>query len=64
MSLVLVSDQILVTTSKGFFLFINYKNGEIINYTKASRNGFFSNPILVNKKIYIIDNKMRVLIFN
>ncbi len=64
MSLLLVSDQILVTTSKGFFLFINYKNGEIINYTKASRNGFFSNPILVNKKIHIIDNKMRVLIFN
>ena len=63
-SLLLLSDRILATTSKGYFLFMNYKNGQITDYTKASRVGFFSDPIIVDKKIYIIDNKMRVLIFN
>ena len=63
-SIMLVSDQILATTTKGFFLFIDYQNGKIINYTKASRAGFFSNPILVDKKIYLIDKKMRILILN
>tara|TARA_B100002052_G_scaffold295514_1_gene322167 strand:+ start:893 stop:2236 length:1344 start_codon:yes stop_codon:yes gene_type:complete len=62
-SLLLVSDQILVTTSKGYFIFLDYKNGNIVNYTRASKSGFFSNPILVNKKIYALDNKIRVLIF-
>jgi len=63
-SLLLASNQILVTTSKGFFLFIDYKNGKILNYTRASKAGFFSNPVLVDKKIYAVDNKMKVLIFN
>ncbi len=63
-SLLLVSNQLLASTSKGFFLFLDYKNGKIINYTKASRAGFFSNPVVVNKMIHVIDNKMRVLIFN
>jgi len=63
-SFLLASNQILVTTSKGFFLFIDYKNGKILSYTRASKAGFFSNPVLVDKKIYAIDNKMKVLIFN
>ena len=63
-SILLVSDQILATTTKGYFLFVNYRNGEIINYTKASKSGFFSNPTLVNKRIYLLDKKMRVLVFN
>ena len=63
-SILLVSEQILATTTKGFFLFVDYRNGKIINYTKASRAGFFSNPTLINKRIYLIDKKMRVLIFN
>jgi len=64
LSLILVSDQILATTSKGFFIFLDYRNGKIINYTRASRAGFFSSPVVVNQKIYILDKKMRVLIFN
>ena len=63
-SLLLVSNKILASTSKGFFLFIDYKDGKIINYAKASKAGFFSNPIIVDKKIYIIDNNLRILIFN
>ena len=63
-SLLLVSNKILASTSKGFFFFIDYKNGEILNYTKASRNGFFSTPVLVDKNIYIIDNKIKVLVFD
>ena len=54
-SLLLVSNQILATTSKGYFFFINYQNGNILNYTKASKSGFFSKPSLSNKKIYIIE---------
>ncbi len=64
LSLILVSDQILATTSKGFFIFLDYKNGKIINYMRASRAGFFSSPVIVNQMIYILDKKMRVLIFN
>ena len=63
-SLLLVSNKILASTSKGFFLFIDYKNGKILNYTKASRSGFFSNPVLAEKKIYIVDGKIRILIFD
>ena len=63
-SLLLVSNKILASTSKGFFLFIDYKNGKILNYTKASGSGFFSNPALAEKKIYIVDGKTRILIFD
>ena len=63
-SLLLISGQILVSTSKGYFFFIDYKNGKILNYTRASKSGFFSNPVLVDKKIYALDKKMRVLVFN
>ena len=63
-SLLFVSNKILVSTSKGFFLFIDHKNGEILNYARASRSGFFSKPVIVNKNIYIIDNKMKILIFD
>ena len=63
-SILLASDQLLVTTSKGYFLFIDYKNGKLINYTKASRSGFYSSPIIVNNMIYSLDNKLRLLIFN
>ncbi len=63
-SLLLVSNKILASTSKGFFLFIDYKNGKILNYTKASSSGFFSNPVLVEKKIYVVDRKTRILIFD
>jgi len=63
-SLLLVSNKILASTSKGFFLFIDYKNGKVLNYTKASRSGFFSNPVLVEKKIYVVDGKIRILVFD
>ena len=63
-SLLLVSNKIIASTSKGFFIFIDYKNGKILNYAKASKAGFFSNPIIVNKKIHVIDNNFRILIFN
>ena len=63
-SLLLVSNKILASTSKGFFLFIDYKNGKILNYTKASGSGFFSNPVLSGKKIYIVDGKTRILVFD
>ncbi|OUW49103.1 MAG: hypothetical protein CBD56_01365 [Candidatus Pelagibacter sp. TMED196] len=63
-SILLASDQILATTSKGYFLFIDYKSGKLINYAKASKSGFYSSPIIVNNMIYAIDNKLRLLIFN
>ena len=63
-SILLLSNKILASTSNGYFLFLDYRNGKIINYTKASKSGFFSNPIIVDKNIYVIDKKMRVLIFN
>ena len=63
-SILLVSDQILATTSKGYFLFIDYKNGKLLNYTKASKSGFYSSPIIVNDMIYTIDKNFRLLIFN
>ena len=63
-SLLLASNKILVSTSKGFFIFIDYKDGKIFNFTKASGNGFFSNPVIVDKKIFVVDNKTRILIFD
>ena len=63
-SLLLASDQILATTSKGYFLFIDYKNGKLLNYTKASKSGFYSSPVIVNNSIYTIDKNFRLLVFN
>jgi outer membrane protein assembly factor BamB len=63
-SLMLISNQIFMTTTKGYFLFANYQNGKIINYAKVDKTGFFTKPIVANKKIYIINGKMRVLVFN
>ena len=63
-SLLLASDQILATTSKGYFLFIDYKNGKLLNYTKASKSGFYSSPVIVNNLIYTIDKNFRLLVFN
>ncbi len=63
-SLMLISNQIFMTSSKGYFLFANYQNGKIINYAKVDKRGFFTKPIVANKNIYIINKKMRVLVFN
>ena len=62
-SLLLISDQLFLTTKKGYFFFVNFKNGQVINYAKVAK-GFFSMPIIANEKIYIIDKKMSLLIFN
>ena len=62
-SLFLISDQLFFTTRNGYFFFINYENGEIINYAKVAK-GFYSKSAVVNGKIYIIDKNMRILIFN
>ena len=62
-SMLLLADQLFITTKNGYFFFINYENGEIINYAKVAR-GFYSKPTVAKGKIYIVDNKMRVLIFD
>jgi len=63
-SILLISNQLLITTHKGYLLFIDYKNGKILNYTRVTKSGFFSSPVMVDKKIHIIDNNFRVLVFN
>ena len=63
-SLILASDQIILTTKKGYFLYLNYKNGKIINYARGDKSGFFSKPVIVNKNIYIINAKGQILVFN
>ena len=62
-SLLLVSDQLFFTTKNGYFFFLNYKNGEIINFARVAKS-FYSKPSVANGKIYIIDKSMRVLEFN
>ncbi len=62
-SLLLISDQLFITTANGFFIFANYKDGSIINYAKVSK-GFYSRPIVAEGIIYIIDKSKRILAFN
>ncbi len=62
-SMILVSNQLLLATKNGHFFFINYKNGNIINYVKVAK-GFYSKPIIVNGKIYIIDKSLRLLVLD
>ena len=62
-SLLLISDQLFFTTKNGYFFFVNYENGEIINYAKVAK-GFYSKPAVAEGKIYIVDRSMRVLVFN
>ncbi len=62
-SILLLSNSIFVTTEKGYFIFLDYQNGKIINFTKVAK-AFFSKPIVIDSKIIVIDNKMRILQFN
>ena len=62
-SLFLLSNQIVVSTKNGYFIFMEYNDGEIKNYSKVSKS-FYSKPIIINGKIYVVDNKMRVLVFD
>ena len=61
-SIFLLSNQILVTTKNGYFFFLNHNNGKIINFSRVAK-GFYSKPIVANGKIYIINNKMKILVF-
>ena len=62
-SVLLLSNKIFIATEKGYFIFLNYKNGKILNYTKLSKR-FFSKPVVYNENIFILDTKMRILKFN
>ena len=62
-SILLVSNTIFLTTEKGYFIFLDYQNGKILNFSKVAKS-FFSKPIITDSKIFVIDNKMRVLKFN
>ncbi len=62
-SILLLSNSIFLTTEKGYFIFLDYQNGKILNFTKAAK-AFFSKPIVIDSKILVIDNKMRILQFN
>ena len=62
-SLLLISDQLFLTTKNGYFFFVNYESGEIINYAKVAK-GFKSKPAVANGKIYILDKNMSVLVFD
>ena len=42
---------------------VDYQNGKILNFSKVAKS-FFSKPIITDSKIFVIDNKMRVLKFN
>ncbi len=62
-SILFLSDTLLITSEKGYLIFLDYQNGRIINYIKIS-SGFFSKPIVSNENIIIIDEKMRILQLN
>ena len=62
-SLFLLANQLFMTTKNGFFFFVNYNDGQIINYTKVAK-GFFSKPSVANNKIYIIDKNMSLMVVN
>ena len=62
-SILLISNSLFLTTEKGYFVFVDYQNGKILNFTKVAKS-FFSKPIVVNSKILVLDNKMRILQFN
>ena len=62
-SILLLSNSLFLTTEKGYFIFLDYQNGKILNFTKAAK-AFFSKPIVIDSKIIVIDNKMRILQFN
>ena len=62
-SLLLISNQLLMVTKKGYFIFLNYQNGDLIEYAKVAK-GFYSKPVVANGNIYIIDKNKRVLAFN
>ncbi len=62
-SILFLSNTLFLTTENGYFIFLDYKNGEIKNYLKVSKS-FLTRPIVVDGNIIIIDSNTRILKFD
>tara|TARA_Y100001970_G_scaffold129448_1_gene159631 strand:+ start:688 stop:2040 length:1353 start_codon:yes stop_codon:yes gene_type:complete len=62
-STLFLSNRLFLTTENGYFIFLNFKTGEILSYTKVAKS-FLTKPIVKDGQIFIIDSKMRILQFN
>ena len=51
-SLFLLSNQIVVSTKNGYFIFMEYNDGEIKNYSKVSKS-FIQNQLLSMEKFML-----------
>ena len=58
---VISENIILVFTSNGYFISVNYKNGKLISFKKPIRKGFISKPIFVDGFIYALGSNNKLL---
>ena len=60
----IVNNDLSIYTRKGYLLTYNYKNGNFIETKKISKNGINSEVVFLNKGMFLIDNKNKLLKFN
>tara|TARA_B100000780_G_scaffold255664_1_gene204407 strand:+ start:4834 stop:6189 length:1356 start_codon:yes stop_codon:yes gene_type:complete len=60
----IVNNELSVYTRKGYLLTYNYKNGNFIETKRISKNGINSEVVFLNKGMFLIDNKSKLLKFN
>ena len=58
-----VENKIMLFSDKGFLLSCNYQNGKLVSSFHISKNGINSDPIFVNRSMYLVNKKSQLLIF-
>ena len=56
--------ELLIITSKGYLLSFNFKNGKFNTLKKVSRNNVISKFIFAGGKMYLINDKKKLVILN
>ena len=62
--LLIVNDKVLLFSSSGYLLTHDYKNGNLISINKILKSGLLNYPIISNGKMFILDKKYKLSIFD
>ena len=61
--LLIANNQVLLFSSTGYLLTYNYKNGNLISINKILKSGMMNYPIISDGKMFILDKKYKLTIF-
>ena len=62
--LLIANDEVLLFSSSGYLLTHDYKNGNLISINKILKSGLLNYPIISNGKMFILDKKYKLSVFD